>query len=76
MSRGRTARPRPTRDSLAATAHQLRSSLNGIHTWAHLLEVRLGPSAEPSIRRALDGIHAGVRTQVTLIENLLEARAP
>ena len=75
MSRGRAKRPRPTWDSLAATAHQMRSSLNGIHTWAHLLEVRVGPSAEPSIRRALDGIHAGVRSQVSLIENLLEGRA-
>ena len=72
MSHGRAARPRPTWDSLAAAAHRLRSSLNGIHTWAHLLEVRLGPSADPSIRRALDGIHAGVRAQVSLIENLLE----
>ena len=74
MSHGRATRPRPTRDSLAA-AHRLRSSLNGIHTWAHLLEVHLGPSADAPIRRALDGIHAGVRALVLLIENLLEGKA-
>ena len=73
MSHCRATRPRPSWDSLAAAAHRLRSSLNGIHTWAHLLEVRLGPSADASVRRALDGIHAGVRAQVLLIEELLEA---
>jgi light-regulated signal transduction histidine kinase (bacteriophytochrome) len=72
VSHGRAKRPRPTWDTLAAAAHRLRSSLNAIHTWAHLLEVHLGPSADPSVRRALDGIHAGVRAQVLLIEDLLE----
>jgi hypothetical protein len=74
VSGDRPRRPRP-RGELEAAAHELRSSLNGIHTWAHLLQARLGASADASVRRALDGIHAGVRSHVLLIENLLESGA-
>jgi len=49
----------------------LRSTLNGIHTWAHLLEDRLRGLDDPLAQRALDGINAGVRDQVRNIENLL-----
>lgn len=60
----------------APAAHELRSSLNGIHTWAHVLEQRLGDGADPIVRRALDGIHAGVQRQAALIEALLEPDDP
>ena len=61
-------------DALKSAAHSLRSSLNGIHTWAHVLESRLHGHDDPQVRRALEGLHAAIGVQVSLIENLLEAR--
>ena len=67
MSPGRRRR-RP--DDVIAMAHALRSSLNGIHTWAHVLEARLGADPEAPVRKALDGIHRAIAAHVRVIESL------
>jgi len=54
-----------------AIAHDLRSPLNAIKSWTHVLEVSLRES-NPDVKRALQGILAGVETQARLIEELLE----
>ena len=56
---------------LADVAHELRSPLNAIRTWAHVLESQL-PDASPEIQRALDGIRIAIDQQVGVIESLLE----
>ena len=56
---------------LACVSHELRSPLNGIKSWAHVLENQLR-DAEPSVRRALAGIMSGVDHQVRLIDDLLD----
>lgn len=61
------------RDQVLSTAsHDLRGPLNAIHTWAHVLERKLG-EADASIGRALAGIRAGVEQQVSLIEKIIDA---
>jgi len=64
-----------TRDAfLAAVSHELRGPLNGIQTWAHILERHLSASDQtPLIQRAIDGIRTGINQQVRLIEDLLDA---
>lgn len=58
---------------LAIVSHELRAPLNGIQSWAHVLEnyVRDVVSA-PLAQRALHGIKIGVGQQVRLIEDLLD----
>jgi PAS domain S-box-containing protein len=56
---------------LAIVSHELRSPLNGIKSWTHVLENQLR-EAEPSVRRALAGIMIGVDHQVRLIDDLLD----
>ena len=56
---------------LAIVSHELRSPLNGIKSWTHVLQNLLG-EAEPSVRRALAGIMIGVDHQVRLIDDLLD----
>lgn len=56
---------------LAIVSHELRSPLNGIKSWTHVLENILREPQAP-VRRALDGILVGVERQVQLIENLLD----
>lgn len=56
---------------LAIVSHELRSPLNGIKSWTHVLQNQLR-DADPGIRRALDGIMIGVEHQVRLIEDLLD----
>ncbi len=56
---------------LAIVSHELRSPLNGIKSWTHVLENQLR-NAEPSVRRALAGIMIGVDHQVRLIDDLLD----
>ena len=56
---------------LAIVSHELRSPLNGIQSWAHVLENQLR-EAEPPIQRALNGIRIGVDQQVRLIDDLLD----
>lgn len=56
---------------LATVSHELRSPLNGIKTWAHVLEDHLR-SDDATVKRALAGILTGVEHQVRLIEDLLD----
>jgi PAS domain S-box-containing protein len=58
---------------LAIVSHELRAPLNGIQSWAHVLEnyVKEAVSA-PLAQRALQGIKTGVAQQVRLIEDLLD----
>lgn len=56
---------------LAIVSHELRSPLNGIKSWTHVLENQLR-NADPSVRRALAGIMIGVEHQVRLIDDLLD----
>jgi PAS domain S-box-containing protein len=56
---------------LAIVSHELRSPLNGIKSWTHVLESQLG-DAQPTVKRALAGIMIGVEHQVRLIEDLLD----
>ena len=56
---------------LAIVSHELRSPLNGIKSWTHVLENQLR-EAEPPVRRALAGIMIGVDHQVRLIDDLLD----
>jgi PAS domain S-box-containing protein len=56
---------------LAIVSHELRSPLNGITSWAHVLENSLR-EADPGVKRALAGIMTGVEHQVSLIEDLLD----
>jgi PAS domain S-box-containing protein len=54
---------------LAIVSHELRSPLNGIKSWTHVLE-NLSRDAEPQVKRALAGIMIGVEHQVRLIDDL------
>jgi PAS domain S-box-containing protein len=56
---------------LAIVSHELRSPLNGIKSWTHVLENQLR-EADPAVRRALAGIMIGVEHQVRLIDDLLD----
>jgi signal transduction histidine kinase len=53
-------------------SHELRSPLNGILSWAYVLENHLADGT-PATKRALAGIRNGVDQQVRLIEDLLDA---
>ncbi len=57
---------------LAIVSHELRSPLNGIQSWAQVLEATLGDST-PVARRAIAGIKIGVQQQVRMIDDLLDA---
>jgi PAS domain S-box-containing protein len=56
---------------LALVSHELRSPLNGIKSWTHVLENLLHDASAP-VRRALAGIMIGVEHQVRLIEDLFD----
>jgi PAS domain S-box-containing protein len=56
---------------LAIVSHELRSPLNGIKSWTHVLDNHLRDH-DPTIRRALAGIMIGVEHQVRLIDDLLD----
>lgn len=71
----RPARQHPADAFPAELAHALRASLNAIRTWSHVLRERLAGNPDPVVARALEGIHAGVDSQVRAIENLLEGDA-
>ncbi len=63
-------------DFLAIVSHELRSPLNGIQSWAQVLESVLDArSDEPAglARRAIAGIKVGVEQQVRMIDDLLDA---
>ncbi|MDB5761297.1 MAG: domain S-box protein [Herminiimonas sp.] len=58
---------------LAIVSHELRAPLNGIQSWAHILENFVKDSgSSPLAQRALNGIKTGVAQQVRLIEDLLD----
>lgn len=58
---------------LAIVSHELRAPLNGIQSWAHVLENYVQDAATaPLAQRALQGIKTGVSQQVRLIEDLLD----
>lgn len=51
------------------TAHDLRSSLNAIQSWAYVLERAIDQAAAPA-RRALEGVRAGIQQQLALVEEM------
>jgi len=58
---------------LAIVSHELRAPLNGIQSWAHVLENYVkDATSSPLAQRALLGIKTGVSQQVRLIEDLLD----
>lgn len=79
LARERTARiqaetaARARDEFLAIVSHELRAPLNGIQSWAHVLENYVkDATASPLAQRALQGIKTGVSQQVRLIEDLLD----
>jgi len=79
LTRERTARiqaemaARARDEFLAIVSHELRAPLNGIQSWAHVLENYVNDaSAATLVKRALNGIKTGVAQQVRLIEDLLD----
>jgi PAS domain S-box-containing protein len=79
LARERTARiqaetaARARDEFLAIVSHELRAPLNGIQSWAHVLENYVKDSTSaPLAQRALQGIKTGVGQQVRLIEDLLD----
>ncbi len=56
---------------LANVSHELRSPLNAIKSWAHVIENQLYEMDDPTTRRAIDGILVGVDEQVRIIGGLL-----
>jgi PAS domain S-box-containing protein len=58
---------------LSIVSHELRAPLNGIQSWAHVLESYLKDvTSVPLAQRALKGIKTGINQQVRLIEDLLD----
>jgi len=57
---------------ISIVSHELRSPLNGIQSWTHVLENYVATDSPPVVR-ALAGIKRGVQQQVRLIEDLLDA---
>lgn len=79
LMRERTARiqaetaARARDEFLSIVSHELRAPLNGIQSWAHVLENYVKDVASaPLAQRALQGIKAGIGQQVRLIEDLLD----
>jgi PAS domain S-box-containing protein len=79
LTRERTARIQAetaakARDEfLAIVSHELRAPLNGVQSWAHILENYVkDATSSPLAQRALNGIRIGVAQQVRLIEDLLD----
>ncbi|AQV98905.1 sensor histidine kinase [Cupriavidus necator] len=54
------------------SAHDLRSSLNAIQSWAYVLDRAFDNTPAPA-QRALDGIRSGMQQQLALIEEMEEA---
>ncbi|HET7728693.1 MAG TPA: histidine kinase dimerization/phospho-acceptor domain-containing protein [Usitatibacter sp.] len=69
MSAGGPAGPSPGGTYLSDLAHDLRTPLNGIKAWAHVLESHLDGS-DPVARRAVAGILEGVAQQARIIEEM------
>lgn len=61
-----------TKDTfLGMISHELRNPLAAIHNWAELLA--MGKLNEATTRRAVDAILRNARTQIRLVEDLLDA---
>ena len=75
MSAGRQGRRARDPGGVGEAAHQLRSSLNTIHTWAHVLETRLAATMDSRAREALGNVHGAIAAHARLIENLREGDA-
>lgn len=62
---------------LALVSHDLRSPLNGIQSWAHVLENRLVASGvdDALTAQALDGIRDGIAHQVRILDDLVDLSA-
>ena len=59
---------------VSLVSHELRSPLNGIKNWAHVLQRRLRDAGgDPAGERALEGILLGIEQELALIEELVEA---
>src|SRR5260221_7446972 len=56
---------------VASVAHELRSPLNSIKSWTHVLDQHLR-GEDDTVRRAVAGIMTGVEHQVRLIDELLD----
>jgi PAS domain S-box-containing protein len=57
---------------LAMVSHELRSPLNAIYGWTHVLK-NLPPDASPELtRRAIEGVQRNAQAQLQLIEDLLD----
>ena len=54
----------------AAISHDLRTPLNAIRTWTGVLDAQLGSSADPIVRKALDGIFRSIDQQAQLLDTL------
>jgi len=70
-----TAGRRTSAAYLAHMAHELRTPLHAIRSWAHVLEKSL-TDADPTVRRAIAGILAGVEQQARLIDGLVQMEDP
>lgn len=54
-------------------SHELRTPMNGIQSWAHILETYVNASsASPLAQRALQGIRHGITQQLQLVDELLD----
>lgn len=54
-------------------SHELRSPLNGIQSWTHILETYVSASTtSPLATRAMQGIRNGVAQQLRILEELLD----
>ncbi len=74
-ARAQAERAAAARDQfMGIVAHDLRSPLTGIQSWASVLEAQLQSMPDPPVlaSRAIQGIKNGVEQQVQLIEQLLE----
>jgi signal transduction histidine kinase len=69
-----SARPAPAVEAFPVSiGHELRSALNAIQSWAHVLENELVDGG-PAVKRAIAGIIAGVEQQVRIIESFEAAQ--
>ncbi|MDW3683446.1 HAMP domain-containing sensor histidine kinase [Cupriavidus sp. CV2] len=59
---------------IGQVAHDLRSALNGVQSWAYVLDRSLD-TPPTSAQRALSGIRTGMQQQLALIEHMEEAVA-
>ncbi|CAH2792980.1 MAG: Signal transduction histidine kinase [Candidatus Burkholderia crenata] len=56
---------------LGVVSHDLRGSLNAIHSWEYVLERKVD-TTDAAAQRALGGIRSGVEQQVKLIEQFID----